>query len=238
MHLNDEPLSLYDVLELTPDATPQEIRSAYLRLKSAYNKDNIAHYTLFSRDETEKMIQSIENAYVVLSNPEKRKSYDLSQNHSAASSDFTFNGSPNSFGDPDPIPAQMAGMMGSSSQLRAATLSGPAMNPNMGYSRGSASDDSGLTDVDTLISAEQEWSGASIRRIREARRISLDDLCDYTRISKSYLGALEEEDYNRLPAVVYVRGFLQQIGKRLKLPVEVLSQKYISRMKTARPDKM
>ena len=81
MNLNDENQSLYDSLELTPDATPQEIRSAYLRLKAAYGKDNIAHYTLFSREETDKMIQNIELAYLTLSNPEKRKNYDQSQGH-------------------------------------------------------------------------------------------------------------------------------------------------------------
>jgi DnaJ-class molecular chaperone len=79
MHLNDEPLSLYDVLELTPDATPQEIRSAYLRLKSSYGKDNIAHYTVFSREETETMLANIENAYLTLSNPERRRNYDQGQ---------------------------------------------------------------------------------------------------------------------------------------------------------------
>ena len=84
---------------------------------------------------------------------------------------------------------------------------------------------------------KSSWSGASIRRVREARRISLDDLCDYTRISKSYLAALEEEDYNRLPAVVYIRGFLQQVAKRLKVPIDPLIQKYIARMKNSRPDK-
>jgi flagellar biosynthesis protein FlhG len=93
------------------------------------------------------------------------------------------------------------------------------------------------SDIETLIQNEQEWSGASIRRIREAKRISLEDLSDYTRISRAYLGALEEEDYNRLPAGVYVRGFLQQVAKRLKLPVDRLVPLYVARMKTARPDK-
>ena len=97
--------------------------------------------------------------------------------------------------------------------------------------------DPSQNDLDLIIQNEQEWGGQAIRRIREARRISLDDLCDYTRISKTYLQALEEEDSNNLPAAVYVRGFLQQVGKRLKLPVESLVQKYLARLKNARPDR-
>ncbi len=207
MNLNDEHQSLYDALELTPDATPQEIRSAYLRLKSAYGKDNIAHYTLFSRDETEKMLQNIENAYVTLSNPEKRKGYDHSQGHGH-------------------MPLQDDRFVFTPPESRAAEM---ATSP--------VAVENAPSDLEIIIQNEQEWSGAAIRRAREARRISLDDLCDYTRISKTYLQALEDDDFNKLPAAVYVRGFLQQVGKRLKLPVEELTQKYLQRLKIARPDK-
>jgi flagellar biosynthesis protein FlhG len=199
MNLNDDHLSLYDVLELTPDATPQEIRSAYLRLKSSYSRENIAHYTLFSREETEKMLQHIENAYIVLSNPETRRNYDLSQGQESVAPTA-----------PEPKASHPY-----------APITGEFLS----------------NDPESLIKQEHEWGGAAIKRIREARRITLDDLCDYTRISRTYLQALEEEDYNKLPASVYVRGFLQQVGKRLKIPVDTLVNRYIERLKAARPDK-
>lgn len=219
MQLNDDPISLYEVLELTPDATPQEIRSAYLRLKSSYNKDNIAHYTLFSREETEMMLNKIEEAYVMLSNPERRRAYDQSQGHSTSS-----------HVDDAPKPVQTF------SSNESPSFTQPTFN-SVAASLLSGGSDHTQSDIDALIQNEQEWSGAAIRRVREAKRISLDDLSDYTRISKSYLQAMEDEDYNRLPAVVYVRGFLQQLAKRLKLPAEALTQKYVARMKAARPDK-
>jgi DnaJ-class molecular chaperone len=199
VRLNDEPSSHYDTLELTPDATPQEIRSAYLRLKSAYNKENIAHYTLFSREETDSMLQRVEDAYLILSNPEKRKTYDLSQ--------------------------------GLTHQGKAYTTPMPT------YSSTVSSIDANSNDVDLLIESEQDWSGQALRRIREAKKISVEDLADFTRISKIYLQALEDEDYQKLPAVVYCRGFLQQVAKRLKLPVDIMVNKYVARMKAARPDK-
>ena len=217
MNLNDDPISLYEVLELTPDATPQEIRSAYLRLKSSYGKDNIAHYTLFSREETETMLQKIEEAYIVLSNPERRRAYDQSQGHSSS---IHIDSLPTA-GSASPVGTMAAlstGMTGTSSPI----------NDSVPFD---------ANDVESLIHHEQEWSGAILRRIREAKRISLDDLSDYTRISKSYLQALENEDYNRLPATIYVRGFLQQVSKRLKLPIETVVQKYLARIKAARPDK-
>ncbi|MBC7398236.1 MAG: helix-turn-helix domain-containing protein [Bdellovibrionales bacterium] len=241
MHLNDEPLSLYDVLELTPDATPQEIRSAYLRLKSSYSKDNIAHYTVFSREETETMLQNIENAYLTLSNPERRKAYDRGQGHSEAPSQG-MTGFPTHGHSPQapstPVNAAPHDSYNSSSLLgqtfAGGTASAAAGPSNARFNPGI---ESSFTDLDTIIQNETDWSGAALRRVREAKRISLEDLSDYTRISRTYLQALEEEDFARLPAIVYVRGFLQQVGKRLKLPVETITPAYLLRLKNARPDK-
>ncbi len=216
MQLNDEPLSYYDTLELTADATPQEIRSAYLRLKSSYSKDNVANYSVYTREETDEMLKKIEEAYLILSNPERRKAYDLShQGHSSVSSQAEHS-SFRAEAAPTPIMPSISGSMSST----------PEVDPFFAHS-----------EADSIASTEQEWSGSSIRRIRESKRVTIEDLADYTRISKSYLIALEEENYQKLPAVVYVRGFLQQISKRLKLPTELVVQKYIERLKTARPDK-
>ena len=48
MTLNDEAPTLYEVLDLTPDASAQEVREAYLRTKAAYGKDSVALYSLIS----------------------------------------------------------------------------------------------------------------------------------------------------------------------------------------------
>jgi len=214
MQLNDEPQTYYDVLELTVDATPQEIRSAYLRLKSSYGKDNIANYSIYSREETEQLLQKIEEAYLILSNPERRRSYDVSHQGQLGIADPVFN----STEIPSPVMPSI--------QPQAPVNPLPVFGND-------------LSDQFMQPVPEQtlDWSGADIRRARESRRITLEDLADYTRISKAYLMAIEEETYQRLPAVVYVRGFLQQISRRLKLPTEVVVQKYIERLKAARPDK-
>lgn len=207
MQLNDEPLSYYDILELTADATPQEIRSAYLRLKSSYSKDNVANYSVYTREETDQMLQKIEESYLILSNPERRKAYDLShQGHTSVTSHSSFRS--------NPVPTPVVPVINNS-------------QPDSFFVH---------SDADSFT-GEHEWSGTAIKRARESKRITIEDLSDYTRISKNYLIALEEEAYQKLPAVVYVRGFLQQISKRLKLPVDTVVQKYIERLKAARPDK-
>jgi DnaJ-class molecular chaperone len=220
MQLNDEPQSYYDVLELTTDATPQEIRSAYLRLKASYSKDNIANYSIYSREETEQMLQKIEEAYLILANPERRRAYDVSHQGQFEST--------SGFMHQEAVPAPVMPSISNDPAPQSFT------SPNTGFSsilfNSSESDD--------MILSEQEWSGGAIRRIRESKRITLEDLADHTRISKAYLMALEEENYQKLPAIVYVRGFLQQVSRRLKLPTELVVKNYIERIKVARPDKM
>src|SRR3954462_6365352 len=75
MAIDDNP-TYYDVLDLKPDASPQEVREAYLRTKSTYNKDSVALYTLVSADEREDMLSKVEQAYEILSSPDKRREYD------------------------------------------------------------------------------------------------------------------------------------------------------------------
>lgn len=216
MQLNDEPQSHYDILELTTDATPQEIRSAYLRLKSSYSKDNLASYSVYSREETEELLSKIEEAYLVLSNPERRRAYD--QSNQIASD--VMSGMDHPMYRPEPVPAPVMPSISGPSLTQ--TIPEPFFNSH---------------EIDGFVATDMEWTGASLKRIRESKRISIEDLSDYTRISKNYLIAIEDEAFDRLPAAVYVRGFLQQISKRLKLPTEVVVNKFIQRLKSARPDK-
>ena len=266
MNLFEEHSSHYEVLELTPDATPQEIRSAYLRLKSAYGKDNIAHYTLFSREETESMLQKIESAYIILSNPEKRRAYDQAQGLSQVSgnafgpdagggmaftpNDFAAGGyglntSGASFDSLDPIATAGTGFPTSGTvhaththpvtpvPVHTSTTIGSHAPQQHRATAASLPPIAGVPDLESMIQNEQEWSGAFFRKVREAKRMTLEDLSDYTRISRIYLNAIEEEDFKKLPASVYVRGFLQQMAKRLKLPVDVAVSKYLERFKSA-----
>lgn len=74
---------------------------------------------------------------------------------------------------------------------------------------------------------EGEISGRLIRELREARGVSLEQLSDATKIRKPYLKAIEENDVPNLPARVYLRGFLTQIGRVLKVDRARLAEGYL-----------
>ena len=50
--------------------------------------------------------------------------------------------------------------------------------------------------------------GDYLKKAREARNISLSDIADYTKISKTYLDGLENDDYTNMPAELYIKGYI------------------------------
>jgi curved DNA-binding protein CbpA len=73
------PLSLrlahthYGILGLPPSASPREIRRSYRELSKKYHPDT----TLLPLDVAKDKFQEINEAYAILSNPERRSLYDL-----------------------------------------------------------------------------------------------------------------------------------------------------------------
>src|SRR5919106_4613997 len=59
--------------------------------------------------------------------------------------------------------------------------------------------------------------GEFLRRERELRHVSLDDVAERTKISRRYLEAIEEERYDRLPGETFVRGFIRSYAQSVGL---------------------
>jgi curved DNA-binding protein CbpA len=283
--LPTERATHYDILDIKPDATQNQVREAYLRAKAAYHKESAALYALISPEEREHMVNLLEQAYKTLSNPERRREYD--QEHGFISTEnpkerpttSAFRAPtiirsetmpraeqpagaespennvisidrvpPMESGEsflnedilvapstmpstaivepPSPTPTRIASVA-SPISLQNWTDSSPSKSPP---SRRKNDPRSNLVPLQNEIEIETEWSGAFIRRIREANSVSIEEIASITRVSKHYLVAIEEENFAKLPAPVYVRGFITQLSKTLKLPTEKMVNAYMSRM--------
>jgi cytoskeleton protein RodZ len=64
-----------------------------------------------------------------------------------------------------------------------------------------------------------ESIGEKLRKARQARGWSLEDVAHATCIRPDKLAALEEDDYSAFPSHAYVRGFLTMYGKHLSVDV-------------------
>jgi hypothetical protein len=68
-----------------------------------------------------------------------------------------------------------------------------------------------------ILSTAGERDGSFFKAVREARGLELAQVADTTKISQMYLRFIEENNYRDMPAAVYLRGFLVQVGRFYKL---------------------
>ncbi len=66
----------YEILDVEPDASEEEIRRAYQLVRGTWNPDSIAVYSLYTPEENDAIGHKIEEAFHILSNAERRASYD------------------------------------------------------------------------------------------------------------------------------------------------------------------
>jgi curved DNA-binding protein CbpA len=259
----DENQTYYDILDLKPDASPQEVREAYLRTKSTYNKDSVALYTLVSTEEREEILAKIEQAYEILSSADKRRDYDRNHGLIAAEEPPVTSSRPpagkkiisidrvppmDSHGEDLLVaPATDFTSVGDTSSLFSASeapvpvsvssSSGATPPPLPGGAKRAPKEEPRSADMSSVEIAEQkDWAGNFLRKVRETRRVSVEEMAAVTKITKSYILAIEEENFSKLPAAVYLRGFIIQIAKVLKLPHEKVAGGYMARYYQARPD--
>ncbi len=259
--ISSESNTFYDILEIKHDASPQEIREAYLRTKTAFNKDSVALYSLISQNEREEMLHRIEEAYMILSNTQKRKEYDryhgiikpedetldfinplppkniisidrvppMETSRSAEellippTTDFT---TP-SQGVPSAHLEEFPHHQDISTQKN--TPAAPTAQPPHVHMQIQGPTQAQMDALKSEIAKEVEWRGSFLRKIREIHRITLEELSAVSKISKGYLQAIENEDFQKLPAPVFVRGFVIQVAKTFHLPFEKVAKTYMDR---------
>lgn len=72
-----------------------------------------------------------------------------------------------------------------------------------------------------------ETVGQFLRREREARNISLEELSQGTRINRALLEAIERDDFNFFPQRNFIIGFLKGYMRYLGLPPEEVIKRYL-----------
>jgi len=216
----------YEILEVPASASPEEIKQAYIRVKNAYAEDSLALYSLVSKDECNEMLSLIDEAYGIICDPNKRAAYD----HARGIVNHKVDASPekNNFGR-----HQLNTNLGSN-QFSHDTLM--PKNTNSNIAKIVANNKFSLefeidTDLEQEIESTNEFTGAFLKKIREYKNVDIKRMSEMTKVSKTYLLKIESEDFSSLPATAYVRGFVYQFAKCLKLNPNLVATSYIFRMK-------
>jgi flagellar biosynthesis protein FlhG len=180
----------YEILEVSPRATEEEIREAYERLKAIYTPMTPGITVLFTVEEVKQIHEQAEEAYRVLRDPRSRRDYDLMARDAGERP-----------AAPSPSPTVTHRIL-SSQEIR-----------------------------DALGSDEVTWTGRHVRKIRQHLSLDLEEVAMETKIGKHNLQAIEEEDIQTLPALVYLKGFLRTYAKCLGLDPPRVAEDYIEVIK-------
>jgi curved DNA-binding protein CbpA len=221
--MNEKQKNYYEILEIPIDATYEEVKQGYKSARNAYSGDSLALYSIMSKEECDNILSLIEEAYSIISDPVKRAKYDEargfnSESHSTRKKEMEFNTSP---------VASMA----------RETISKPKPNAQNKMTKLMATKRFALEytvdpEFEKEIESATEFSGEFLQKIREYRNVDILRLAEMTKISKTYLKKIEEEDTQGLPALVYVRGFVYQYAKCLKLNPDLVATSYLHRLKS------
>jgi flagellar biosynthesis protein FlhG len=194
-----EEQTLYEVLEIDPGASDEEIRRAYKRVREMYAAESMVVCGLFAPERLEVVNERIEVAYDVLLDAERRKRYDLEL-------------------FPDGSPARRAPPP-------------PPLQPRPDETPRAVE----IAPPEPEITASTEFSGPLLRAVRESRGIDLADVAQRTKINISHLRAIEDERWEQMPALVYLRGFLVEYARSLRLDPTRVSRTFLDRFQRARP---
>ncbi|HEX9295841.1 MAG TPA: helix-turn-helix transcriptional regulator, partial [Polyangiaceae bacterium] len=79
--------------------------------------------------------------------------------------------------------------------------------------------------------AETQFTGALLQKVRESQGIEIADIAARTKIAITHLRAIEQDAFHELPALVYTRGFVQELAKCLRLDPSQVARTYLKRMR-------
>ncbi len=195
----------YQILEVPYKASWGEIQKAYELAKMTYNKGSMATYSLFDFNERGRILDKIEEAYHVLSHPEKRVKYD----HALETLIPAMAAMPVRVDAPVPSLASVAppAPAGHVAPAEVFTLS-PASPV-----AAAATEITTSAEVMVHVLETEVVSGKTLKALREKQGVTLDDIADKTRINLNYLEYIESDSYGSLPAPVYIMGYLKQYAK-------------------------
>lgn len=225
-----EKKNYYDVLEIPSNASPQEIENAYIRARNAYSGESVALYSLMTKDECNQILSQIEEAYSVIGFPEKRREYDRLRG-------FNQGGAIHSYTESTPVgafdtkPKDSIQYEDFGSNLIEAKVSKITAQKKFGLEYEETS------EMETAINDCTDWTGPFLKKVREYKNVTMDRMAEMTRISKTHLIALEDENIAKLPADVYVRGYVYQYAKVLKLNPDAVAASFLLHFKKLKNQK-
>jgi curved DNA-binding protein CbpA len=232
---------------LAPGCAIDDLAKAYAQAKERYGPGSLTTYALAEPGEAEALLRRVEEAFAVLADPEQRRIYDLARGfstpgppHEPPAAEEIQTPPPVEVEPPRPevvagvaVPAEPSPVPAAVLESIAAPVSAPEIapvSPPIAASEPTL-EHKPVRKTESDLPADSAVTGDALRRVREARGLSLKDVEGRTKIGHWHLENIERERYADLPAQVYLRGFLMSFARELKLDPVRVAKSYLEQMK-------
>ena len=203
-------LNYYEVLDIKPDAVAFEIRHAYNAALQVYQPGSLASYSFFPEDERQEILSLVETAYRTLISDQARKDYN---------EELIRRGELDVRKEATPAAKKPVSIFNISRNpaVKVALTNNETLKSKINQSQ-----------LIGNILARNELCGADLKKIRTELGVLIEQIAQETKIRHDHLRSMEEDHVARLPAAVFLKGFVKSYLKCLCLePVEVLSTRYM-----------
>ncbi len=169
----------YNILGLPTDASDQEIKEAYFKLKNTFSIGNQALYSLADENYLTATLRDLDAAYKRLCQTKKK---------SEVSESFIIT----DYANNDFIPTSIAQKIKTPLIANGIKTKDPELSKKM----------------QDLISKTEKIDGDLFKRLRELCQISPHEIQENIKISVTYIEYIEQNRFDFLPQPVYVKGFV------------------------------
>ena len=206
-----EDLNFYELLEVAFDASPFEVHQAYKEMTQLYHDDSLASYSFFSKEEREKILAKLDEAYSTLMDEKRRSRYDqllIERGILEKSTQY----------QEDRVKLSLmydAKRAAANTALRTRDRLKPIVSSN---------------PVIREILAGDVLSGGDLKKIRDELGISLEEISELVKVRVVYLHAIEDDDFEKAPSRIFLKGFLRAYAQCIGLDADMVASRYLKRI--------
>lgn len=229
----------YEILNVAKTASRSEIRESYVRLRNTYNTQNQALYSLLSDEEAQLIASQVEEAFKILNDDTYRRHYDASlglipnvnaEPAAATQTSYVRDLAQHDAEGPVSIGGAFAGqtprMLFTPPRVEESAKSNSdtrkpmmQMHVNARYTKAEkAREDDVVTKMREMLATADLSDGATFQKLRLMCGVSENEMQERTKVCIEYIRGIETNVYDRLPRLVFVKGFLRSYCKYLGVP--------------------